>query len=166
MFKAIVSIIPTDLLITLGLCVIASFCVGFVMRFFVKTCLVKLDAYIKEKHPSDKVAAIYQTVKSISYFLIAAILVAFVLHRLMAICPFPMDNNKALAIFYFIPIFALQWFFDAHMKKIAARIFGLPYNGEDEEKEPKPVKVAKPKVHSRKVYYTIDEEGNEVPVEQ
>lgn len=163
-FANLLAFIKQDLVVTTFVCVLASFCVGFVMRFFVKTALVKLDDYVYGKHTDDKTLALYQTIKSIVYVVLAGILTAFALHRLMAICPFPMDNSKALAMFYFIPMFALQWFFDAHMKKIACKVFGLPYDGSD-EKEERPVKEPKPKYHTKKVKYIIDEEGNEVPVE-
>lgn len=152
---------PKDYLATLAMCVLASFGVAFVMRFFIKTALAQLDKYIETKHPSDKVMAIYKTVKAIVYCVIAGILVGYALGKLMKICTFPADNNKSLAMFYFIPMYALQWFFDAHMKKIACKLFGLDYDGTEEI-----TKTNTPKVFTKKVKYTFDADGNEIPVEE
>ena len=154
MFKSFFTLLPQDYLVTLAMCVLACLSVGIVMRFFVKTALRYLDKFIKSKHPDDKVMAIYKTVKAIVYAILGGIFIGIALGKLMAVCPFPMDNNKALAIFYFVPMYALQWFFDAHMRQIANRLFGL----EDELEEKK-------KVYIKKTKYTIDEDGNEVPVE-
>ena len=166
-FEKIASLFPTEYLVTFGMCLLGSLSVAIVMRFVVKTSLVKLDAYIKEKHPSDKVSAIYQTVKAIGYAVLAGILTIIAVYKLMAICPFPAEGNKALTIFYVIPMYALQWFLDAHMKKLACRIFGLEYDGGDEADKPEKEKEARsPKVHTKKVKYYIDEDGNEVPLEQ
>lgn len=163
-FDKLFTVLPKDSLLTFAMCVLASVCVAIVMRFFIKTCLVVLDKYIEKKHPSDKVMAIYKTVKAVAYFLIAGILVGYALSKLMSVCYFPADNNRALAMFYFIPMYALQWFLDAHMKKIACKMFGLEYDG-DEGSSPI-IKEAKPKVFTKKVKYTVDDEGNEIPVEQ
>lgn len=165
-FDKIASFLPVDIIVTFAVCVLASLSVAIVMRFIVKTAFLRLNAYIKEKHPSDKVSAIYNTIKSIAYLLIAGALVAFALGKLMAVCTFPADNNKALAMFYFIPMYALQWFLDAHMKKLACKIFGIEYDGKESSGEAKPEKAPKHKVYTRKLRYTLDDEGNEVPVEE
>ena len=155
--KTLFTAMPNDYLVTLAMCILACLGVAIVMRFFVKTALVQLDKYIESKHPSDKVLAIYKTVKAIVYCLIAFALTAYALGKLMSVCPFPADNNRALAMFYIVPMYALQWFLDAHMKKLACRLFGLEYDGTEEVKQKK--------VYTKKVQYTLDDEGNEVPVE-
>lgn len=158
------SAIPTDLCITLGMCLLASLSVAILMRFFVKPACVKLDEFIASKLVDEKGKAVYATVKAYALTAIACALTIFFLARLMKICVFPADGNKALAPFYFIPMLALQYFFDAHMKRIACKMFGLPYEEDvktEEVKEPKPEKC---KIHG--VWYIKDANGNFVPLEE
>lgn len=153
-----------ELVLTFALCLLGSLSVAIVMRFFVKQVLGKVDDYIKTKHPDDKVSAIYTAVKSFLYTGIAFVLTGVVLAMLMHVCAFPYGNNVWLSFLYFIPMLALQYFFDRKMKRLACIMFGLPYEGEssDDEEEEKPKKK---KVHYKRVAFTLDEEGNEVPVE-
>lgn len=163
--KNIFSFIQSDYVVTFAMCVLASLGVAIIMRFFVKTAFIKLDEYFKSRGKDDKFLAIYNTCKAIAYLVIAGVLTIIALSKLMNVCVFPAENSRALSIFYFLPMFALQFFLDKHMKKIACHLFGIEYEKDDEEKEEKPVKEKKPKVHYKKVAYTLDDEGNEVPVE-
>ena len=151
------------LVVTFALCLLGSLSVAIVMRFFVKQILNRVDDYISAKHPDDKVGAIYLAVKSFLYTAIAFVLTAVVLSMLMHVCTFPYDNNAWLSFLYFIPMLALQFFFDRKMKRLACIMFGLPYEKEDEDEE-KEEKPKKQKIHYKKVPFTVDEEGNEVPV--
>ena len=163
MLANVLSFLGTDSVMTLALCLMGSLSVAIVMRFFVKPILTKVDEYIATKDQSDKVVAIYNAVKSAVYTLIAFALTAGVLVMLMKVCVFPYENSPWLAFLYFIPMVALQFFFDKSMKKIACKMFGLPYpHEEDEEEQPKPKKQ---KIHYKKVAYTIDDDGNEVAVD-
>lgn len=158
MFDKLFTVIPADLVITVGMCFLASLCVAIVMRFFVKMIFVKLDEFISTK--TDKEKAIYATVKSALLTAFAFVLTAFALSRLMKICVFPADNSKALAIFYFIPMVALQYFLDTHMKRLACKAFGLPF--EEKEKEAKKEeKIKKFKIDG--VWYIKDVNGQLVP---
>ena len=158
MFSEFVNKLPLDIIITIGMCIIGCFCVAVVMRFFVKPCLAKLDDYFDNKCKSEKAKAIYHTIKAIGYTLLAFVLTFVALLRLYSVCTFPYDNTKALLPFFLIPMLALQYFFDKHMKNLEYKIFGF-------EPEPAEEKPAKPKVYTKKVQYVLDDDGNEVPVE-
>ena len=157
MFDKLFNVIPADLVITVGMCFLASLCVAIVMRFFVKIIFVKLDEFISTK--TDKEKAIYGTVKSALLTAFAFCFTAFALSRLMKICVFPADNNKALAIFYYIPMLALQYFLDVHMKPLAYKAFGLPYDKKEEAK--KEEKIKKFKIDG--IWYIKDVNGQLVP---
>lgn len=159
-FVNLLSFIQSDLVETIGLCVLASLCVALVVRFF-KLCFAQLDKLAKAKVLSEKFLAIYNTIKAVLYYVVAFVLTAIALGKLMSFCVFPADNAKALAIFYFIPMFYLQFFFDKHLKAIFCKIFGIDPNSDEEKPKEK-----KQKVFSKKIYYTLDDEGNEVPVEE
>ena len=163
MLAKVLSFLGTDLVMTLALCLMGSLSVAIVMRFFIKPILAKVDEYIATKDPADKVVAIYSAIKSALYTAIAFLLTLGVLAMLMKVCVFPYGNTPWLAFLYFIPMVALQFFFDKSMKKIACKMFGLPYPHEEEEEEqPKPKKQ---KIHYKKVAYTIDDDGNEVAID-
>ena len=163
MLAKVLSFLGTDAVMTFALCLMGSLSVAIVMRFFVKPILSKVDEYIASKDQSEKSVAIYKAVKSALYTLVAFILTLGVLSMLMKVCVFPYDNSPWLAFLYFIPMLALQFFFDKSMKKIACKMFGLPYPEEEEEEEqPKPKKQ---KIHYKKVAYTIDDDGNEVALD-
>ena len=153
------------LVVTFALCLLGSLSVAIVMRFFVKQILNKVDEYISAKHPDDKIGAIYLAIKSFLYTATAFVLTAVVLSMLMHVCEFPYENNKWLSFLYFIPMLALQFFFDRKMKRLACLMFGLPYDTPDDDDEEKEDKPKKQKIHYKKVPYTVDEEGNEVPVD-
>lgn len=158
MFEKIFSVIPVDLVITVGMCFLASLCVAIVMRFFVKPVAVKLDEFIAKK--GEKAQAIYATVKGVVLTLLACLLTGIVLSRLMKVCVFPADNNRALAMFYYIPMLALQFFLDTHMKRLCCKVFGLPYE-EKEKEEKKEEKVKKFKIDG--AWYFKDVNGQIVP---
>lgn len=161
MLAKVLYFLGTDAVMTFVLCLMGSLSVAIVMRFFVKPILSKVDEYIANKDQSEKVVAIYNAVKSAIYTVIAFVLTLGVLTMLFKVCVFPYDNSPWLAFLYFIPMLALQFFFDKSMKKIACKMFGLPIEDEEQEEE----KPKKQKIHYRKVAYTIDDDGNEVVVE-
>lgn len=163
MLTKLLYFLGTDSVMTFVLCLMGSLSVAIVMRFFVKPILSKVDEYIANKDQSEKVVAIYNAVKSAIYTVIAFVLTFGVLAMLFKVCVFPYNNSPWLAFLYFIPMLALQFFFDKSMKKIACKMFGLPYPVEDEEQEEE--KPKKQKIHYKKVAYTIDDDGNEVVVE-
>lgn len=162
-FKNLLSFFESDLVVTFAMCLLASLGVAIIMRFFVKTVFIKLNEYFKSRGKDDKFFAIYNTIKAVLYLVIACVLTCIALSKLMSVCVFPADNSRALAIFYFVPMLALQFFFDKHMKKIAYKMFGIECD--EEVQEEVPAKEKKPRVHYKKVAYTLDDEGNEVPVE-
>lgn len=136
-------VVPAEYCVTIGLCFLASLCVAIIMRFFVKTALTKVEEYMTGKfHEGDKALAIYKTVKSYALLCIACVITLVFLKKLFAVATFPCENNKALLFFYFVPMFALQFFLDTHMKKLACKAFGLPF-----EEEPKEEKVVKPRIY-------------------
>jgi hypothetical protein len=161
MLAKVLSFLGTDAVMTFALCLMGSLSVAIVMRFFVKPILSKVDEYIASKDQSEKSVAVYNAVKSAIYTLVAFTLTAGVLGMLMKVCTFPYDNTPWLAFLYFIPMVALQFFFDKSMKKIACKMFGLPFP-QDEEEEEKPKKQ---KILYKKVAYTIDADGNEVAID-
>lgn len=162
MLANLVSFLGTDAVMTFVLCLMGSLSVAIVMRFFVKPIFSKVDEYIASKDQSDKSVAVYTAIKSALYTAIATVLTLVVLTMLFKVCKFPYDNCPWLAFLYFIPMLALQFFFDKSMKKIACTLFGLPLPVEEEHEEEKPKKQ---KIRYKKVAYTIDDDGNEVAVE-
>lgn len=157
-------IFGNDIAVTFGLCLLGTISVAIAMRFFIKPILQKLDDYFKTKVTSEKAQAVYGVVKSAIYTGFAFILTATTLGMLYKVCKFPYNNSPFLCWLYFIPMFALQWFFDAKMKRLACRIFGLKCDSSIEEEEDIP-KPKKPKIKYKKVAYTVDDDGNEVPLD-
>ena len=153
--------IPTDLVVTVGLCFLEALSIAIIMRFFVKPAMKKLDTYMESKVGTDtKAYAVFATIKNYIYLVVAAVLTLVFLLMLMKVAVFPCNNSKALVFLYFIPVFALQFFLDTHMRKLACKCFGFPYEEEEEETE----KVAKPKVYTvAGQKYTKDENENLVP---
>lgn len=140
------SFIPSELIVTLGLCLLGSFSVAVIMRFFIKPAFCKIDSYMYGKYDEDsKALAVFNTIKNVFYLIIAGVLTLYVVRKLMGICQFPCDNSKELLLFYFIPMFAVQMFLDLNMKKIMYWIFNIKY--EDSEKKDEPSKEKKPKIY-------------------
>lgn len=162
------SLLNKEALTTVGLCVLASLGVAIVMRFFVKPVFLGIDKFINSKYEDGtKVAGIYATVKAIIYTGSAFVLMCLALAQLMKVCTFPLDNSVYLAWLYFVPMYALQFFLDKNMKRIANKVFGLDpvEEPEDEEPEEKPAKPKKVKVYTKKIKYTLDDDGNEVALD-
>lgn len=162
--REFISAIPTDIVVTTAMCILASLSVAIVMRFFVKPVLIKLDELFANKITSEKAKAIYATIKAFAFVVIAGILTAYCLAKLMTFCTFPANNAKALSFLYYIPMFALQFFLDRHMKKIFCKVFGIPYEETKEapvEEEPKA-----PRKRINGVWYIQNENGYWVPEEK
>lgn len=168
MFTTILSFFEQDYVATVSLCLLACLSVAIVMRFFVKQCLRTADEYFSKKAEQDsKAVVIFNTVKSCVYTLTACTLTAIALGMLMKVCKFPCENSLSLVPFYYVPMLAVQWFLDKHMKKLACSLFKIDCEADPEtDEEPAPAKPKKVKVHYKKVAYTLDEDGNEVLVEK
>ena len=157
------SSLPSDLMVTIGLCLLGSFSVAVVMRFFVKPAFRKLDEYMDSKYDdTSKALAVFRTLKNVFYLALAGLLTAYVVRKLMGVATFPCNNSKELAIFYFIPMFAVQMFLDLNMKKIMYWIFNINYK-EDKSEEEQP-KEKKPKIYKVDgAKYIKNEDGQLVP---
>lgn len=168
-FNLILQFLSNDAVATVCLCILASLSVALLMRFFVKKVFEGTDKYIKATYEeASKIAGIYASVKSVIYTATAFVLTGIALAMLMKVCKFPFDNSVYLAWLYFIPMVFVQFLFDKNLKALACKWFGIEVKGiddDEETEEEKPKKVRKPKVYTRKVKYTIDEEGNEVTLD-
>ena len=161
------SFIPRDLIVTIGLCLLGSFSVAVIMRFFIKPAFRKIDSYMYGKYDeTSKALVVFNTCKSVVYLGIAGVLTLYVVHKLMGVAQFPCNNNQELLIFYFIPMFAVQMFLDLNMKKIMYWIFNIKYEEDDnkDEEKQKEKKVKIYKIDGAK--YVKDENGQLVPYQE
>lgn len=170
-FNSLIIALSSDIANTLMMCCLSALCVALVMRFIVKGALKALDEYVENNvEPSNRLYGIYYTVKAFLYSGIAFALTVFAMSRIFAVCIFPLANAKELFFLYCIPVYALQWVLDKYMKPLAEKWFGIKIEIDEEgnvvkpEKAEKPAKPKKVKVHTKKVKYTVDENGNEIVI--
>lgn len=169
--QSLIIALSSDVANTIFMSALAGLCVALVMRFIVKGALKALDEYMETNvEPSNRWYGIYYTVKAFLYSGVAFLLTTFAMSKVFAVCVFPLGNARELFFLYLIPVYALQWVLDKYMKPLAEKWFGIKIeideNGnvvkpEKAQREPKPKKV---KVHTKKVRYTVDENGNEVVI--
>lgn len=126
-------------------------------------------AAIEKKNEDDKKkSSTLATVKAVTSLILAGVLTAWFLKCLMAALDFPGSNPKALYPVYFLLLFLWQLFVDMKggIKALWKTFFTKePKSAASVEEDPEP-KPRKPRVLVKKIRFTIDDEGNEVPLDE
>lgn len=149
--------------VTLVMFLLVGAGIGSLLEIFKASVFAALE--IRYAEDGKKLARI-KTIKSIFCMLLAMVLTGWFLQCLMDALVFPGVKPKALYPAYFLLLYIWQLFVDLKggIKALWQRFFNSAPTAR--EHEPEKEKPMKRRILVKKVRYTLDDEGNEVPLDE